>query len=117
MGPHAAVTGRVDPQPAPKLDAETVFQALDHLRAAYAKIEARLDELHLLRTDVLLNQALAESRSGLLTLASVAKSRSSEAPPAGAALAGTSARSTPTATRGSIPMHESSRKRTQSGTT
>ena len=101
---HAAVSGGVDPQPAPRLDTETVFNALDHLRAAYAKIEARLDELHLARTDVLLNQALAESRAGLLTLASVAKSRSSEALPAAA-------------TRGSIPMHESSRNRMQSGAT
>lgn len=70
-----AVTGAgADGWTAPaSLDAASVVQALDHLRAAYAKLEARLDELKLAKTDVLLSQALREYRVGLLALASVAK--------------------------------------------
>ena len=54
------------------LDSETVLASLDHMRAAYAKIEARLDELHLAKSDVLLSQALSEYRKALLRLSRVA---------------------------------------------
>ena len=77
--PAADVPG--EPMP-PALDAATVVSALDHLRAAYAKIEARLDELHHAKTDVLINQALSEYRTGLLALSGVAKA---SGPPSGGA--------------------------------
>jgi hypothetical protein len=60
------------------LDAETLARALDRIRAGYAKLEARLDELKLtgpraLKVDVLLNNALAEQQKGFDQLAHVGR--------------------------------------------
>jgi len=43
--------------------------ALDRVRAGFAKLEARLDELHLTGSDVLIQAALAEQMRGLTALA------------------------------------------------
>ena len=52
--------------------ASSIVAALNKMRAGYAKLEARLDELHLRSTDVLLRSAMDEQLKGLNMLARVA---------------------------------------------
>jgi len=52
--------------------ASSIVAALNKMRAGYAKLEARLDELHLRSTDVLLRSAMDEQLKGLHMLARVA---------------------------------------------
>ena len=68
----ANYTATLSSTSAKSLDSSTVLASLDHMRAAYAKIEARLDELHLAKSDVLLGQAMSEYRKALLKLSRVA---------------------------------------------
>jgi SAM-dependent methyltransferase len=48
-----------------------IVRSIDHLRAGYAKLEARLDELHLRGRDFLLRQAQEEQLKGLKALKDV----------------------------------------------